>query len=63
LGGDSLIACKLGETSIAVRQSGAVGLAGGDVIRLAWASDAQHYFDASGARIRAPEPHNTTVLA
>ena len=63
LGGDSLIACKLGETSIAVRQSGAVGLAGGDVIRLAWASGAQHYFDASGARIRAPEPHMTTVLA
>ena len=63
LGGDSLIACKLGETSIAVRQSGAVGLAGGDVIRLAWAGGAQHCFDASGARVRAPEPYVATMLA
>ncbi len=63
LGGDSLIACKLGETSIAVRQSGAVGLASGDVVRLAWVGGAQHCFDASGARIRAPEPHVTTMLA
>ena len=63
LGGDSLIACKLGETSIAVRQSGAVGLAGGDVIRLAWAGGAQHCFDAAGTRIRAPEPYPTSMLA
>ena len=63
LGGDSLIACKLGETIIAVRQSGAVGLAGGDVIRLAWTGGAQHCFDVSGARVRAPEPYVATMLA
>ncbi len=63
LGGDSLIACKLGETSIAVRRSGAVGLARGDVIRLTWVGGAQHCFDASGARVCAPEPYGVTMLA
>lgn len=63
LGGDSLVVCRLGETKIAVRESGAVGLTRGDVIRLAWAGGAQHCFDASGARVRAPEPCVATMLA
>ncbi|MBA3254287.1 MAG: ABC transporter ATP-binding protein [Burkholderiaceae bacterium] len=63
LGGDSLVVCRLGETKVAVRESGAVGLTIGDVIRLAWAGVARHCFDASGARIRAPESYVAAMLA
>ncbi len=63
LGGDSLVVCRLGETRVAVRQSGAVGLTRGDVIRLAWAGGAQHYFDASGARIGEPAPHAVRMFS
>ena len=56
LGGDSLVACRVGSQSVAVRVPGSVGLHAGDAAWLRWAPGAQHYFDASGARARVPEP-------
>ena len=63
LGGDSLVACRLGTQRIAVRTQGAVGLNRNDPIRVAWASGAQHYFDASGVRADAPARDAATMLA
>jgi sn-glycerol 3-phosphate transport system ATP-binding protein len=50
LGGDSLLACKLGGQSLAVRTQGSVGLSAGDETRLTWAAGAQLYFAPDGAR-------------
>jgi sn-glycerol 3-phosphate transport system ATP-binding protein len=63
LGGDSLLTCRVGEARAAVRCAGAVGLARGDSVRLDWAPGAQHYFDASGTRARAPAEDATTLIA
>jgi len=52
--GDSLIACRIGAQSLAVRTQGNVGLARGDSAWLTWTPGAQHYFAASG--IREPIP-------
>jgi sn-glycerol 3-phosphate transport system ATP-binding protein len=50
LGGDSLLACRLGGQSLAVRTQGSVGLSAGDATWLTWAPGAQHYFAADGTR-------------
>jgi len=50
LGADSLVTCRLGEASIAVRVAGSTGLAAGATARLAWAPGAQHVFDRDGRR-------------
>ena len=35
----------------------------GDTIRLSWAEGAQHFFDASGRRIAAPQRDAATMLS
>ncbi len=50
LGGDSLVTCRMGATTLAVRVPGSVGLARGDAVRLSWAPGAQHLFDRDGVR-------------
>jgi sn-glycerol 3-phosphate transport system ATP-binding protein len=64
LGADSLITCRLGAATLAVRVGGSVGLAPRDTARVAWAPGAQHVFERDGGRRAAPvrgEP--TTMLA
>jgi sn-glycerol 3-phosphate transport system ATP-binding protein len=64
LGGDSLIACRIGTQPLAVRTPGNVALAQGDAAWLTWAPGAQHYFAAGGVRSTAPEyPATETQLA
>ena len=64
LGADSLVTCRLGATSLAVRMPGSVGLGRGDAARLAWAPGAQHLFERDGVR-RADAIHvrSATMLA
>jgi len=54
LGADSLVTCRLGSTTLAVRVPGSVGLARGDVARLSWAPGAQHLFGHEGVRRADP---------
>ena len=54
LGGDSLIACRIGGQPLAVRVQGNVALARGDTAWLDWAPGAQHYFAEGGVRAAAP---------
>ena len=54
LGGDSLLACRVGTQPLAVRVSGTVALRPGETAWLTWAPGAQHYFDAAGARAAMP---------
>jgi sn-glycerol 3-phosphate transport system ATP-binding protein len=62
LGADSLVACRLGSTPIAVRVPGAVALARGETAWIEWPPGAQHLFDAGGARV-AGEPRSTLQKA
>ena len=50
LGGDSLVACRVGRTPVAVRVAGSVALARGDATALEWSAGAQHYFGPDGVR-------------
>jgi sn-glycerol 3-phosphate transport system ATP-binding protein len=50
LGADSLLTCRLGSATLAVRVAGSVGLARGDTTWLSWAPSAQHLFGSDGAR-------------
>jgi sn-glycerol 3-phosphate transport system ATP-binding protein len=50
LGGDSLVACRVGRTPVAVRVAGSVALARGDAASLEWSAGAQHYFGPDGVR-------------
>ena len=62
LGGDSLVSCRIGGQTLAVRAPGSVGLARGDPTWLAWAAGAQHYFEPSGVR-RASEIRSAAATA
>jgi sn-glycerol 3-phosphate transport system ATP-binding protein len=62
LGADSLVACRLGPSSIAARVPGSVGLQPGDVAWLTWVGGAQHLFEAGGARRTAPSPQQSATL-
>jgi sn-glycerol 3-phosphate transport system ATP-binding protein len=64
LGADSLVTCRLGATSLAVRVPGSTGLARGDAARLSWAPGAQHLFERDGVR-RADliQPETATMFA
>jgi sn-glycerol 3-phosphate transport system ATP-binding protein len=62
LGGDSLIACKVGAQPLAVRTPGNVALAPGDTAWLTWAPGAQHYFAAGGVHVKAPAPLEPATL-
>ncbi len=59
LGGDSLVACRIGAQPLAVRTQGNVGLARGDAAWLTWTPGAQHYFAASGVREPVPAREET----
>jgi sn-glycerol 3-phosphate transport system ATP-binding protein len=64
LGGDSLLSCRLGGQSLAVRVPGSVGLSRGDTAWLTWGPGSQHYFAADGRRQGAePHHHPATLLA
>jgi sn-glycerol 3-phosphate transport system ATP-binding protein len=62
LGADSLVTCRLGKATVAVRTPGSVGLRPGDAAWLAWAPGAQHLFDAGGGRRAAPSPQPSATL-
>jgi len=55
LGADSLLQCRIGKQSMAVRIAGRVGLSPGDAARLSWAEGAQHFFDGESGGRRAVE--------
>jgi len=59
LGGDSLIACRIGTQPLAVRTQGNVALRHGDTAWLTWAPGAQHYFAESGVRQAASANQQT----
>jgi len=64
LGADSLVTCRLGATTLAVRVPGSVGLARGDATRLAWAPGAQHLFGRDGVRrADSAQPASATLFA
>ena len=50
LGADTLVTCRLGATTLAVRVPGSIGLSRGDPTRVYWAPGAQHLFDRDGVR-------------
>ncbi len=62
LGGDSLIACRIGAQPLAVRTQGNVGLAHGDTAWLTWAPGAQHYFAENGIRQAIPSHREPETL-
>jgi sn-glycerol 3-phosphate transport system ATP-binding protein len=62
LGADSLVTCRMGAATLAVRVPGSVGLARGDAVRLSWAPGAQHLFEHDSARRADPLPHEAVTL-
>jgi len=64
LGGDSLVACRVGRAPVAVRIAGSTALARGDDVSLEWSGGAQHHFGPDGARIApAGRTPGETMLA
>jgi len=64
LGADTLVTCRLGATTLAVRVPGSIGLARGDPTRLYWAPGAQHFFDHDGVRrTESARPEPATMFA
>ena len=64
LGGDSLVACRVGRTAIAVRVAGSTALRKGDAAGLEWPAGAQHHFGPDGARrVPAGSMPGETMLA
>jgi sn-glycerol 3-phosphate transport system ATP-binding protein len=62
LGGDSLLTCRIGGQSLAVRAPGSVGLTRGDPAWLSWAAGAQHFFAADGVRHESRARHAAATL-
>ncbi len=62
LGGDSLVTCRLGSVTLAVRVPGSIGLARGDPTRLSWAPGAQHLFDRDGIRRTDSVPQESATM-
>jgi len=62
LGGDSLVACRIGSERAAVRAMGSVGLRRGDPAWLQWAPGAQHYFDPKGVRAAEPQSGSPSTM-
>ncbi len=62
LGGDSLVTCRIGKETLAVRTQGSVGLSRGDATALAWPPGAMHFFGSDGVRQDAPERHDAVTL-
>src|SRR5204862_1363457 len=63
LGADSLLTCRVGGQTLAVRVAGRVGLSQGDATRLSWARGAQHFFDGkSGRRSQEETSHDSATM-
>ncbi|MEO8508682.1 MAG: ABC transporter ATP-binding protein [Betaproteobacteria bacterium] len=62
LGGDSLLTCRIGGQSLAVRAPGSVGLKRDDPAWLSWAAGAQHFFAADGVRHEPRARHAAATL-
>ena len=62
LGADTLVTCRLGSTTLAVRVAGSVGLRRGDAARLSWAPGAQHLFEPEGTRRAEVMPRQAQSL-
>jgi sn-glycerol 3-phosphate transport system ATP-binding protein len=62
LGADSLVTCRLGRATLAVRVPGGVGLSRGDVARLSWAPGAQHLFERDGTRRAETDRTETATM-
>jgi len=62
LGADSLVTCRLGAATLAVRAPGSVGFARSDATRLSWAPGAQHLFERDGIRRSETNQQGTAVL-
>ena len=63
LGADSLLTCRVGSQTLAVRVAGRAGLSQGDATRLSWARGAQHFFDgASGRRSQRDTSHDSVTM-
>jgi sn-glycerol 3-phosphate transport system ATP-binding protein len=62
LGADSLVTCRLGSATLAVRVAGSVGLSRGDATRLAWAAGAQHLFERDGSRRADSTSYETVTM-
>ena len=64
LGGDSLVVCRIGAQTLAVKTPGSVPFARGDATWIRWPAGAQHYFDPEGLRRSAPaRRQGATLLA
>ena len=64
LGGDSLVTCRIGAQTLAVKTPGSVPFARGDATWIRWPAGAQHYFDPEGLRRSAPaRRQGATLLA
>ena len=64
LGADSLVTCRIGSATLAVRVAGSTGLAAGAAAGLVWPPGAQHVFDRDGRRVAAdPVPQTATMYA
>jgi len=61
LGGDSLLTCRIGGQTLAVRAPGSVSLVRGDATWLAWAPEAQHFFAADGVRHDPDARHQAAI--
>jgi sn-glycerol 3-phosphate transport system ATP-binding protein len=63
LGADSLLQCRVGGQTLAVRLGGRVGLSPGDKAHLSWAEGAQHFFDGStGTRYQLEHSHRGATM-
>ena len=63
LGADSLLTCRVGGQTLAVRVAGRMGLSQGDATRLSWARGAQHFFDGkSGRRSQEETSHDGATM-
>ncbi|MEO8304105.1 MAG: ABC transporter ATP-binding protein [Betaproteobacteria bacterium] len=62
LGADSLVTCRLGSATLAVRVPGSVGLSRGDPARLSWAPGAQHLFERDGTRRAETDRKETATM-
>lgn len=62
LGGDSLLAMKVGGQPLAVRVPGNVGLRSGDTAWVRWAPAAQHFFAEDGRRHDPANRHDVVTL-
>jgi sn-glycerol 3-phosphate transport system ATP-binding protein len=62
LGSDSLVTCRIGAQTVAVRTPGSVPFAPGDATWIRWPAGAQHYFGPDGVRGSTPHTLRAATL-